>query len=500
MAADTPLNLHYRAAPTLAAFHASPAFVRGVMGPVGSGKSTAMCMELMRRACAQAPGPDGVRRTRFAVIRNTLRELRDTALRTWLDWFPESAFGEINRTDMRHTLRFEAPDGGGVETEILFRALDAPGDVKKLLSLELTGAWVNEAREIPKAVVDALGDRVGRFPPVRLGGCAWSGVVMDTNPPDDGHWWFRLAEVERPGGWAFFRQPGGLVERGKAFVDNPEAENLANLPPGYYRHRALGKSAEHVRVYYCAQYGFVSDGKPIFPEYVDTVHCAEGDLAPVPDTPLVVGIDFGLTPAALIAQRLASGRWLWLDELVCEDMGAVRFGGLLKAKLGRDYPGYAMSIWGDPAGEQRAQTDERTPFQILRALGVPALPAPSNDFTLRREAVASALSRLVDGLPGLTVSPRCAVARKGLAGGYCFARTRCASGERFTTRPDKSRFSHVVEAGGYAMLGAGEGAALIRARPGGPRFEPRQTRADHGFSLGPDGRNQRTPQPHGGRP
>jgi hypothetical protein len=47
----------------------------------------------------------------------------------------------------------------------------------------------------------------------------------------------------------------------------------------------------------------------------------------------------------------------------------------------------------------------------------PALPAPANNFTSRREAVAGTLSRLVDGKPGLTVSPACKVLRKGFAGG-----------------------------------------------------------------------------------
>lgn len=467
----------YTALPTLARFHASEAFVRGVLGPVGSGKSTAMCMELMRRARDQAPGPDGVRRTRFAVIRNTYREIRDTALKTWLDWFPAGLFGRFAQEDMTHCLRF-----ADVEAEVLFRALDRPADVKKLLSLELTGAWVNEARELPKAIVDALADRVGRYPSRRDGGATWSGIVLDTNPPDTDHWWYRLAEIERPPGWAFFRQPGGLVEQGGAFTANPAAENLGNLPAGYYERAASGRSPDHVRIYHCAQYGFVCDGRPVFPEYADAVHCAHAPLDPVPGVPLAVGLDFGLTPAALIAQRTPSGRWLWLDELVCEDMGVARFGRLLLDLLHGRYAGFAVEVWGDPAGAARSQTDEKTAFQVLAAMGIPARPAPSNDFTLRREAIAAPLSRLVDGKPGLLVSPRCATARRGLAGGYSLRRIQVAGAEKFADKPDKNRFSHVIDAAGYALLGAGEGRALTRPRQrGGPR---RQERADYDFRLG----------------
>jgi hypothetical protein len=70
----------YVNAPTLYNFHLSDAFVRGAMGPIGSGKSVACVMEIMRRAGLQRVGPTGKRRSRWAVIRNTYGELRDTTL------------------------------------------------------------------------------------------------------------------------------------------------------------------------------------------------------------------------------------------------------------------------------------------------------------------------------------------------------------------------------------------------------------------------------------
>ena len=39
----------YHAEPTLARFHASDAFFRGVRGPLGSGKSVGCCAEVMSR-------------------------------------------------------------------------------------------------------------------------------------------------------------------------------------------------------------------------------------------------------------------------------------------------------------------------------------------------------------------------------------------------------------------------------------------------------------------
>ena len=79
---------------TIGKFMKSEKFYRGIKGPVGSGKSSGCCMEIFRRANEQVPGPNGKKKTRFAIIRNTYRELLDTTAKTWLDWFPEDIFGK----------------------------------------------------------------------------------------------------------------------------------------------------------------------------------------------------------------------------------------------------------------------------------------------------------------------------------------------------------------------------------------------------------------------
>ena len=471
-------TVDYFASPTLTRFHASDAFMRGVMGPIGSGKSTGMAWEIFRRAQEQAPGADGKRRTRWAVIRNTYRELADTTVKTWLDWFPEEVLGKFNAGDMVHQISYR-----DVECEVLFRALDRPKDVKKLLSLELTGAWVHEAREVPRAVIDMLQGRVGRYPSARDGGATWAGVFMDTNPPDTDHWWYRLFEDDRPEGWEHFRQPSGL---------SPEAENLnwltqtaetlalpmdhpERLARGriYYERLQAGKDPEWINVYVHGEYGFLRDGKPVYPEFKDGLHVAAQPLEAIAGQPIYIGVDFGLTPAAIFGQRDVLGRWRWIHELVSEDMGAVRFGKMLAAEIQRLYPGFEIRAFGDPAGDDRAQTDERTPIDILRNAGIPIQPATvngskalGNDFTIRREAVATPLSRLIDGVPGLILSPTLKTTRKGMAGGYCYKRVQIAGDERFHDKPDKNRFSHPCEAGQYLMIGGGEGRAVISSGKG----------------------------------
>ncbi|MDP2876749.1 MAG: hypothetical protein Q8O00_11235 [Holophaga sp.] len=472
----------YVASATMARFHRSPAKFRGIMGPVGSGKSSACCMELMRLAHLVPPNTQGERRSRYCVIRNTYRELKDTTIKTWLEWFPETSVGLFNWSDMVHRIRLTLADGTKVDTEVMFRALDRPRDVRKVLSLDLTGAWFNEAREIAKAIVDAVDDRCGRFPPadeVVARAC----LIADTNPPDTDHWWARLdidTAPEERAGWEFFTQPGGLMELEGKFVPNPLAENITHLRPNYYVEKLSGKSKDHIRVYYCARYGFVTDGKPVIHEYHDETHTAREALAPVRGLPLIIGLDWGLTPAAAIAQRMPNGRWIVLDELVGTSIGARRFAEVLKSLLHERYPGFPCHFWGDPAGMARAQTDERTVFEIVNAVGLPARPAPTNDATIRREALGHACSIIIDGKPGLLVSPRCVVLRKGAMGGYCYKRLQVAGAERYHDAPDKNQYSHVVEALEYAMVGGGEGRALVR-RPGDGK--PRQQSADFSANV-----------------
>ncbi len=443
------LKQYVAAGPTLAAFHESDAFVRCVRGPIGSGKSTACVAEILKRAHEQKPGPDGRRHSRWAIIRNTYGELRTTTIRTWHMWFPET-LGRFS-LDQPPTHRLVTSE---LDMEILFLALDRPDDVKKLLSLELTGAWVNEAREVPKAIIDALTGRVGRYPPMVDGGPTWSGVLLDTMSPDSDHWLYRLAEEETPEGWSFFAQPPG---------DSDEAENRGHLPPNYYDRLRAGKSEDWIRVYIEGQYGFDTDDRPVFPEFKDSVHCADEPLEPIKGLPIFIGTDFGLTPASVMAQRTATGQWRFIAELVSEDMGAVRHAEHLSAMLDEWFPDFQFRGWGDPAGDARAQTDEKTCLQIMSEYcDIEFRAAPTNDFMMRREAVAGALNRMIDGKPGFLISPACKVTRKGLAGSYCFKRVQVSGDERYHDVPNKNRYSHPCEALQYVMLGGGEGRVVMR--------------------------------------
>ena len=73
------MNFDFSNAPTIWKFTQSKAFVRGLIGPVGSGKSYACASQIFRRAIEQKPSPkDGIKYTRFAIVRNSYPMLKTT--------------------------------------------------------------------------------------------------------------------------------------------------------------------------------------------------------------------------------------------------------------------------------------------------------------------------------------------------------------------------------------------------------------------------------------
>lgn len=472
----------YKASKTCRAFHNSDAFVRLLIGPIGSGKSVACCLELFRIANLQAPDKKGIRKTKWAVIRNTYRELVDTTCKTWLDWFPKE-LGLWSQMNMSHRIITKNPDGTTTDMEVLFRALDKPADIKKLLSLELTGGWINEAREIPKAILDALIGRVGRYPPVKDGVPAtWDGVIMDTNPPDSDHYIYNIFEEDGAkisaevledlseevkenvlaAKWEKFHQPSGLSN---------EAENKHNLPVGYYERMMPGKDQEWIKVYVHGEYGFVTDGMPVIPEFHDNVHVLQREYHYNSDLPLLVGVDFGRTPAATFGQEQADGQIIIFDELVTFGTSATNFAKLLASRIKGHYPNSELIATGDPAGENPGEQIDDTCIDILNNSGIPIDGAYTNNFTIRREAVSIPLTQLtVTGKPQLVITPQCIVLRKAMNGGYRYKRMQ-VSGEHFQNKPDKGKYSHVAESLQYLLLGIGKGYDVIASNYDTTKFK-----------------------------
>jgi len=440
----------YRHVPTVREFSECDKFIRLITGPFGSGKSSGCVMEIFNRSCEQTPWADGVRRSRWAIIRNTMPQLQDTTMKTFFYWFPKDAYGIWNETKHLFIMKFPLDDGTSFECEILFRALDNPDHVRNLLSLELTGLWFNELREIPHVIFDTAQGRVGRFPPPADGGCTWQGIIADTNPPDTEHWIYKLFEEELPDNAAIFHQPSGI---------SLEAENVPNLPKNYYKNLAIGKDAGYIDVYIHGKYGYTRQGKPIYHNYNDSVHCAKEPIAAEPESPLIVSFDFGTTPACVLTQLNRKGQFVILDEICTQSMGLEQLVKELFIPLKQSkYPRFKYFVTGDPGGSARSQNDEITCFQILKKLGFPAAtPAWTNLWTPRFNAIDHYLTSMVAGQPAFILSPNCKTLRKGFISEYKWRKIQVVGEDRYSDKPNKNIFSHIQDAAQYAALAARRG-------------------------------------------
>jgi hypothetical protein len=370
---------------------------------------------------------------------------------------------------------------------------------------------MNETDTNDRSVLSYGLGRIGRYPPARLGGCNWAGVIGDFNAPDIDNWTYdvfvegnlglddeQLAEVKavfgEHYGVKFFRQPGGMIRlpNGK-LVLNPDAENLMNLPKGYYLQLIAGQSENWIRRYVLNEFGAVRDGQPVYPEWKPSRkgqpwHLADGPIEPLKNVPLMIGVDGGTTPAAVIGQRDSLGQIRILDELVIyaeseddelERIGAEQFGKMLREHLLDRYADCEIgNVWRDPATD--AEEDRSWGKYFSKGLGIKSRAAPlaSNAITPRLEAVRKALSGSVEGgEPSFVLSPRCRHLRRGFNNGYVYARVKLSSGSgRWTDRPVKNDFSHAQDALQYLMLGFGKGRDLPRAdrtRRGGAAAGPR---------------------------
>lgn len=471
---------------TITRFMSGKGFVRGIQGPIGSGKSVACCIELFRLAMEQENSIDqntgertGPKRVRSCVIRNTSPMLETTTMKTWLEWFPEEDWGRVRwRAPFRQNINIPELN---LEWEIWFLALDRPEDVKKLLSFEFTNAWLNEARELDHAIVTAAISRVSRYPRIIDGGATRPCVIMDTNAPDEEHWWAIMSgqvdppdwmsEEDRytllkPDGWEFYTQPPGVLDKVhpdgtlSGYELNPYRENAKYTDELYYTRLMQGQTRDWIRNMLQNKIGRIFSGRPVYRDFNEVIHIAQEEFGPEPNEPIYVGMDFGRTPAVVFGQDVR-GQVRVFDEIVSRDMGASQFAPLVAQHINQHYPDFEVIFCGDPAGSNDNEVGDTTPMQIFKEYGMSVRPAWSNDPEIRIGAIQTQINTLVDGgRPGYLLSPACTYLVAAKKGGYSYKKDR-------EEIDKKSIYSHVSDAEQYMALRMGYGKKLIGRGLGG---------------------------------
>jgi len=459
----------YKPTPTQRDYMLDQQYVRVLAGPVGGGKSVTCVHELVRLACGQAPNAKGIRKTRAVIVRNTADQLALTTRKTVFDWLPPGEAGIWKAVEKTFILKAKLPDGTEVESEWLFIALDTPDDVRKALSLETTFIWGNEARELNSEVVDGLLGRLNRYPSMKDGGPTRSCALFDTNMPDEDTWWHDKME-NPPSNWAVYLQPAAIVKPakyvemfneeaeeilldkdGEEWVVNPLADNYDHLPKQYYPNLIPGKTEDWLRVYLRSEYGRSLSGTPVYEKtFTYDFHVAPEPLKYIKgeNYPIVIGIDFGRTPAAVFKQRDARGRVITLGELTAENMGIETFVRTrLNPYIANNLSGGVFLCAPDPAGFAKQQLNEMTLVDVLKQEGFKCVRPPTNNPELRIQAVERLLNQQLEGKAMYLIDKSCEQLIKGFRYGY---RYKIKKNGELEDRPDKNEFSHVHDANQYA--------------------------------------------------
>ena len=463
-------------------------FLQAIMGPVGSGKSVAALFKIFLYAQVIKKGSDGIRRSRFLIVRNVRKELQESTVKTYKYWFGN--IGDFKETAMTDVLKF-----GDVECELIFLPLDRADDAGKLLSMEYTGVYFNELNQIDPFNYQTAMQRVGRYPPAEKD--AQTGyqygaffdkerakelgfdldysqdeiqmktIIADTNPPSIGSWYHKLFEKllfneetgkdENPQNFTLHKQPSGLSRN---------AENIANLAGGYeyYMDIVKNSSDEIADVQVHAKYSIGEAGLGVFRNYFKYhEHVVEDTFSKYSkNTRLAIGMDYGLEPACVIGQWI-KGQFIVFDEIYTKNTKKRALEEFLndallpllreKYKYHR-LDGESIVIFGDPAGNQRNQTDGRCNNDVLKKYGFKVKSGMSgldNAINPRIESVKKLLMPLSNGGSyKMVIDKSCSHLIAGLGGSYFYMKE--GKEKLIGDKPCKNTYSHIQDALQYACL------------------------------------------------
>lgn len=478
----------YNASPTASEFHRSNARIKLLVGPVGSGSSSACLFDCMMRCVRQTPDPYNVRKRTVLVCRNSYPKLRTTVKRTMEHWIPDSTGFELTgQAPITGTLERSLGDGTTMKLEFILMAFDEPSKIEDdLRSFEFSDLWINEAKENHPWILKYGQQRLGRYPaliphpddtlekplPPIFNGCDDATILLDTNMYDDDSWLYKFFHEthSESQGIKKFEQPPALLEcspedemaRYFEYLDvylkeNPAAENIKWLARGYnYYWDITETSPETVWTDVLNKVGSVQSGNPVFSSYYynDRMHYKSTPHEPNPDYPLLIGVDWGIRFSAYVICQYIDATLHILDEQVIQDKGLeAQMTDNIIPLLNTKYSHIPdRTIIADPAGRAKDPI-AGTPLTVYteQTWGIKVRLPMSNKPSLRIEAMKELLRRS----HGVEAHSNISIIRKGFQGKYQYKRIAKADASGnvvFREEPDKNFYSHPMDALCYVAL------------------------------------------------
>jgi hypothetical protein len=495
--------------PVADAFMRSRAFICGIIGPVGSGKTLTMLQKLLRGGALQGGRADeqGIirRRARYGVIRESYPNIEANILPSWFNLVPAEE-GKFNwRAPYVHSfskvLRRDKETGQPIDIldmDMEFRAIGDKTVEEITRGWEVNGVGIDEFDLQPPELISFLSGRVGRFSNLAPELVVDPQIVCSLNMPYiDNHAYGLLMEhnlgdldPEKAPDLVAALQGRPLLE---CFVQpggrEPNAENIHNLPG------ATPQNPEGGRGYYAIQAaanrhrpGYVDrmiDNKPVpmqFGQPVNPQFSYSEHVKPLeydPRRKLIVPMDQGLFAAAVALQRTAMGDLRTLRERVfmredgkaLEKIGPTAFGQALRAMLNDHFPDVGpngVRFVCDPAAfaaGDRLDNEMDWIRAVEKVLGAKIHKAKSNSPQLRNEAIWQPMAKR----GGYAVDPSCKHLIRAHLGGYHFRKAEtAATGTGAELRGHleiaDTIYTHVADAEQYGALEGDHVISDIRGR------------------------------------
>jgi len=253
------------------------------------------------------------------------------------------------------------------------------------------------------------------------------------------------------------------------------AENRENLPADYYEAMLAANTDNWCDQYIHNKIGPSLSGQAVFASVFDhgfhTAEAIEYDATRA----IVIGLDTGRNPAAVLGQMDVRGRVCVLGSTYAENMGMEKFIiTVLKPWLLEFFPMGRFVCVVDPSGVRKTEIGEESVIKAIQRLGFLAAPANTNAISPRLRAVERQLNMQVDGRGALLIDRRYnAMLIRALQHDYRYKRMK--DGDLQET-PDKGHpESDLADALQYLCLGidsASVGRALRKGQstPTSPSF------------------------------
>ena len=315
----------YDPLPSQLAFHASEARIKGFSGPIGSGKSAALCHEAIKLAYGN-PGRSGL------IGAPTYPMLKDATQRALFDILDSNRLPyDFNKAE--NVLKLE--ENG---SRILFRPLD---EFERLRGTNLAWFGLDELTYVPEAAWLRLEGRL-RDPKARrlCGFAAWTPKGYD---------WVYQRFIAEP-------KPGYEVIR----AEPNENRFLLGKTPDFYKSLKGSYDERFYKQEALGEYVQMRGGR-VYHTFDRQDHLV--DLTPDRRIPLLWALDFNVDPMSSVVAQIIGGKVTVLDEIVLRHATTEEACERFHKAFGHHQAG--IIVYGDASGNS-TQTTGVSDYQVIR--------------------------------------------------------------------------------------------------------------------------------------